>query len=351
MRQRHTLLCSVLSLLSVLVLLRHHLRDLSDVARTYATFYSYLAHHPGTLHRIAGLEHERDPGQEEIRLAPQIIHQIFLTEGRNASLSKYEPAIDSCKALHPDWTHYLWQDENAAIFVAQYYPALYPHYKGYKQSIQRANTLRYALLDHFGGVYLDLDITCLRQLDDLRDVPFLTPGAYPAGVNNAFILSRPHHRFLQHLVGGLASRDLLWGLPYVENMLSTGCMFFSNRWMSYVRSLPPNPAGDDQVFILADQTGDIEPHMLRGVITTPLFKHGGASSWHGWDATAIIMVGKHYRLLLALLAFGPVVVGLALWRCARIKRWITRKWHARVRGGKDGTKDEEALEGSIGRKA
>ena len=126
MRQRPILLFSVLSLLSVLVLLRHHIRDLSEVARTYATFYPYLAHHPRTLHKIAGLDYERYPSQEEIQLAPLIIHQIFLTEGRNASLSKYEPAINSCKALHPNWAYYLWRDENAATFMAQYYPALYP---------------------------------------------------------------------------------------------------------------------------------------------------------------------------------------------------------------------------------
>ncbi|KAK3058298.1 hypothetical protein LTR09_001376 [Extremus antarcticus] len=339
-RQRQILALCVSALLGILLLLRHHLRDLSEVARTYATFYPHLAHHPETLHRYRPANNPPTP-RHEIELAPAIIHQIFLTEGRDAPLAKYEAGITSCQAVNPDWTHYLWTDGNATTFVAAHYPEILPHYEGYKQSIQRANILRYALLDHFGGVYLDLDITCLQPLDDLRLLSFVTPGAYPAGVNNAFILSRPHHGFLQHLLDGVESRDLLWGMPYIENMLSTGCMFFSNRWMSYVRSLSAHSGDEERVFILADQTGDIEPHMLRGKVTTPLFTHGGASSWHGWDAAAIVMIGKHYYYFAAFLGCVFSLAVLSIRRCTKSRPVVSRRW----RRSMDKTGDSEALVG------
>ena len=206
--------------------------------------------------------------------------------------------------------------------MRRYYRNLMPQYEGYKQGIQRANILRYALLDHFGGVYLDLDLTCLHALDNLRHLPFLTPGAYPAGVNNAaFILCRPHHGFLKHLLDAVPQTDLLWGLPYVESMLSTGYMFFSNQWMRYVRllrSVETRVAEEDKVYILADQEGHIESHMLRGAVTTPLFRHGGAGSWHEWNAAVIITMGKHYRYFGAIMALGTLLA-LAIVRMSRRK--------------------------------
>ena len=150
--------------------------------------------------------------------APKILHQIFLQEGRNSSLDRYSDALSSCRALHPDWQHNIWTDENSTEFIQEHYPALFNSYEHYKQSIQRANILRYALLEHYGGVYLDLDVTCLSPLDDLLHLPWLTPGAYPAGVNNAFILSRPHHGFLREVLANIVAHDLRWGMPYVENL-------------------------------------------------------------------------------------------------------------------------------------
>lgn len=141
------------------------------------------------------------------------------------------------------------------------------------------------MLDHYGGVYLDMDIKCLQPLDGLRDLPFLTPGAFPAGVNNAFILSRPRHPFWEHLLARVEGSDLNWGLPYVENMLSTGCMFFSNAWMDYTSALTKTDSHlEERVFVLADEKQDLAPHMLRGAVKTPLFDHAGASSWHKRDA-------------------------------------------------------------------
>lgn len=342
MRQRHTLLLSLLALLGIIWLLRHHIRDILDVATTYSTFYPYLERHPETLYRFPGSANEFNSAQGELDLAPQIIHQIFLTEGRNSSLSRYDSAIRSCQVLHPNWTYHLWQDEKATTFVAQHYPKLLPHYVSYKQSIQRADILRYALLDHFGGVYLDLDITCLQPLDDLRHLPFLTPGAHPAGVNNAFILSRPHHGVLQHVLSGVASRNLPWVLPYVENMMTAGCMFFSNRWMSYVHALSAKPVDESRVYVLANQAGNIESHMLRGAITTPLFKHGGASSWHGWDAAAFILIGKHYFYFAGLLGCGLLLTAFAIRRVAVL---VDRKWHALMHSRLEDKDDTEALIG------
>lgn len=211
----------------------------------------------------------------------------------------------------------MWTDDIASSFVEQYYPAIRPHYLAYTQNVQRANILRYALLDHFGGVYLDLDVTCLQPLDYLRYLPWLTPAAHPAGLNNAFMLSRPRHAFLKHLLASVPSTDLKWGLPYVETMLSTGCMFLSSRWMAYGRSLSKSEVSVsdvDKIYVLANEEGKLGPHMLRGAVTTPLFRHGGASSWHEWDAAAVVLIGRHYCYFISMIVLGALFAIAMMWR-------------------------------------
>lgn len=297
------------------LLYRHHLRDLAEVVRTYSTFK-----------KLELDTYRYPPSQAEARydearelLAPNILHQICLQEGRNSTLDKYQPARESCEALHTSWYHMLWTDDNATEFVSNNYPSILPHYKHYAQTIQRTNILRYLLLHHYGGVYLDLDVSCRVPLDDFRHLPWITPGAHPAGINNAFILTKPRHPFLNELIAKIPSRDLKWGLPYVENMLSTGCMFITNAWMSYIRRNDEH-VWEDKVFVLADENGELAGQMLRGKVVTPVFEHGGASSWHSWDAGLIFFIGKHGGLVAGLA--GAVLFGLGamLVFCGRRRR-------------------------------
>lgn len=343
MRTRHYVSLLALILFSLVFALRHHLYNLFEVSRTYGTFHSYIRNHPDVLFRYPTKGEAVGDGSKNVTpLAPvpKIMHQIYLSNGRaNSKLSKYGPAIESCQALHPEWEFKMWEDEAAEAFMEEHYPEISKHYVGYGQNIQRANILRYALLHHYGGVYLDLDVTCLVPIDGplpagspvpaLTQLPWLTPGAYPAGVNNAFILSRPRHAFLSELLARVPSRDMSWPMPYVENMLSTGCMYFSNVWTAYTLKLKSNPnvAMEDKVFILADESGDMNPHMLRGKITTPLFAHGGASSWHGWDAEAIVLIGKHYVYFAVALAMTMTLSIFACWRLAtRSRQRRTPSW-------------------------
>ncbi|KXL44898.1 MAG: glycosyltransferase family 32 protein, partial [Acidomyces sp. 'richmondensis'] len=217
----------------VILITCHHIRDLGEVGRTYLTFNRLIKHHQDVLFQYRPSREGKSLNSEQQCRVPKIIHQVFLADGRNSSLDKYEDALASCHRLHPSWEYRLWTDDNSRSFVRDQYANILPHYKNYRQSIQRANILRYLLLHHYGGVYLDLDITCLTPLDELLHLSWLTPGAYPAGVNNAYVLARKRHTFLVKLLQNVPSRDMRWPMPYVENMLTTGCMFFANRWMRY----------------------------------------------------------------------------------------------------------------------
>ena len=61
----------------------------------------------------------------------------------------------------------LWTDESAHQFMETHYPSFLQMYDSYKYNIQRADSIRYFLLHHFGGIYMDLDIGCRRRIDSL----------------------------------------------------------------------------------------------------------------------------------------------------------------------------------------
>ena len=55
----------------------------------------------------------------------------------------------------------MWTDEKSLAFIAAEYPWFLDTFVGYSQPIQRADAIRYFVLAHFGGIYIDLDDVCL----------------------------------------------------------------------------------------------------------------------------------------------------------------------------------------------
>ena len=98
------------------------------------------------------------------QLIPKIIHQTYINESIPAH---WVPAQQSCINLHPDYEYILWTDQKSLDFITQEYPWFLSTFIGYKHPIQRADAIRYFVLAHYGGVYIDLDDGCKRRLDPL----------------------------------------------------------------------------------------------------------------------------------------------------------------------------------------
>ena len=87
---------------------------------------------------------------------PRIIHQIWL-----GPLNPPLDALSTWKINHPDWEYHLWTEKNLPALVNQ---------KAFDDSDsypQKADILRYELLQQFGGVYIDADVFCVRPIDSL----------------------------------------------------------------------------------------------------------------------------------------------------------------------------------------
>ena len=126
-------------------------------------------------------------------------------------------------------------------------------YDGYDIHIKRVDAVRYFYLYHFGGVYLDLDQLCLRELELTPLLPgTATFGYIDRGINcsrgecirsnneavpNAFMAAPPRHPFFAYLIKQLPeTRDRLFrGHKLSHPNAATGPSFLTRALVDWWR--------------------------------------------------------------------------------------------------------------------
>ncbi len=145
---------------------------------------------------------------------PKIIHQTWKTIEIPIQWKEFQ---ESWQRLHPDWRYILWTDADNRCFIQKNYPEFLDIYDTYSYDIQRADAVRYFILRHFGGIYADLDLECLRPMDAvILNRPFVLacePNAHAVQLGesymlgNAFMASVPGSHCLDRIIKTLKIRS------------------------------------------------------------------------------------------------------------------------------------------------
>lgn len=213
---------------------------------------------------------------------PKIIHQVYA----NSSIpEQWRTPFQSCRDKHPDWQHMLWTDSVALQFLKEYYSWFVPIYESYPYMIQRVDAIRYFVLYHYGGVYLDLDIGCAKRLDDFRPFSAVLAKTYPIGVSNDFMATTAHHPFFDQVLHALKSHAHTFGTKLPTVMFSTGPMFVNFELARYLRRTRVHHCSNKNAVCVVEQ---------RWYENTPgsYFQHYEGSSWHGWDSHVLSYCGE-----------------------------------------------------------
>jgi Glycosyltransferase sugar-binding region containing DXD motif len=140
---------------------------------------------------------------------PRIIHQTYKSYDLPENFKRWR---EECKKLNPCWEFRLWTDEDNLELVKTSFPELLPTYAGYDANIKRIDAARYMMLYKYGGVYMDMDLACLRGFNEST---FREPNAFYTAqqhddwssasnrqqrVANAFMASTPGHPFLSTIL-------------------------------------------------------------------------------------------------------------------------------------------------------
>jgi len=137
---------------------------------------------------------------KEGKKIPKIVHQTWKTDDIPYSIYN-KRWVESWKKLNPEWEYKLWTDKKNREFIKENYPWFLKIYDSYPENIQRADAVRYFILYHFGGLYVDLDFECLKNIDPLLENKTLVFGrVYPTKetfneIPNAFMASTKKNKF------------------------------------------------------------------------------------------------------------------------------------------------------------
>ncbi|MEZ0389670.1 MAG: glycosyltransferase [Verrucomicrobium sp.] len=245
---------------------------------------------------------------------PPILHQTWRDEVLPERWVRFR---ETWMLHHPTWEHRLWTDAMLREFVAAKYPEFLIVYDGYPSPIMRSDAARYLLLDHFGGVYADLDMECLRPMEPLLEGQRLllplepelhlsTKVAASSGirriVGNAWMASESGHPFWKLVISTMEIRAKYPGPldatgPFMLSAVTNACEEPSSR-PRLLPSVTVQPASNmDLEWLNARPPGS--PHWF-GPETYAL---------HYWDGTWW-RKGRLQTRIYMLRSAEPLVVGV-----------------------------------------
>lgn len=224
---------------------------------------------------------------------PRILHQTWKSE---TLPSRWKGISQACREMMPDYDYMLWTDASSREFIAEHYPWFLDTFDNYQFTIQRADAIRYFVLHHYGGVYLDLDVGCLRPLDPLLVYSVILPKTIPVGVSNDLMFAEEKHPFLAQTIHNLVTFDHSWILNYPTVMFSTGPMFLSAQYSLYTSSHPSEPGEPIDIRILPKSL--YGKNAKENEAPHSFFSHFYGSSWHADDAAFIGFLGQWGKVLL-----------------------------------------------------
>lgn len=307
-----------------------------------------------------------------LELIPRIIHQTWKTTKLPDDFPDWKDAHRLCLNIHPPengWRHILWTDESAREFLVLHYPGVLDVYDAFPEPIQRVDAMRYYILHHHGGIYIDLDIGCARSLESLLPFAAFFPATDPIGVSNDLMGARKAHPFMnllgdeilaQNSLRGVRRRKSAWrrivGLmnsSYVTVFFTTGPMFVNIQLRDYYQSLMSHSrskvksnsksatklgVGSESDMSDFERKRDpdgvvILPKRFYSATLSSYFMHFPGSSWHASDARITVFM-LHVAPYIVLLVCAIGTIYLCLRFMSRRRRQRRRQHNMRPGGSK-----------------
>lgn len=261
-------------------------------------------------------------------LIPRLIHFIYFadlyhlhdgTPSLPASSRSHAPEL--CRKFNPGFEIRIWNETEAHTFINTEYPWFIPTYEAYRYPIQRVDALKYFVLYHFGGVYMDLDIACRRPLEPLLQFPAWFPEASPLGVNNDLMASMPRHPVLLEMTKALARRNRNLLFPYLTIFWSTGPQFGSDIlrgwWWTHIAKIRNHGKINLIALYRTDTDCLIEvasfrilPQIFYSEEYT-FFGHSPGGTWHGGDVAVVLwLVDRPWILPCILVSLSMLTLGV-----------------------------------------
>ncbi len=215
--------------------------------------------------------------ENEFTRVPKLLHRIWKVDDVTTMPRNWGKAFRKCNRVHRGaWQTMFWTDELIRSFILEKFPWFLEKFDSYRYPIQRVDVARYFILYYYGGVYLDLDVSCPQALDtllhtmDKMKVSSMIPMTYPIGFSNDVMFATKKHPFFHELTKSLLMHDGWYGSEYITIMFTTGPMYLSSIYQDVPDSIK-------------DDVGILHPELYTPKKGAPykFFQHMRGHSWHG----------------------------------------------------------------------
>jgi mannosyltransferase OCH1-like enzyme len=135
-------------------------------------------------------------------MIPKIFHQIWINRNDPELPGTFRAYRDSWLRLHPDWEYKLWNLDNL-----DFTPRRMDLVSSAPNYAQMADILRYQILLRHGGVYLDIDFECLRNIDPiLVGVENFSCSEDGRSISIGIIGAEPNSIYMERCISALPER-------------------------------------------------------------------------------------------------------------------------------------------------
>lgn len=209
----------------------------------------------------------------------------------------------NCQKVNHDFQHYLWSEKEILPLLRNTNPLYEELYVSYERYAQKADLARYVILYVYGGIYLDADMVCYKNLSDFCHLDFFltAPPLYKIirSVQNCIIGSEPNHPFISVILQECVNRR-----HNTNIMKSTGPKMIYDAMKIYGKHIPII----DRKYLYPCQPYDDDncPYTCEDCYVA----HMANASWYSSNAQSV-----HKYLRNNKMAFASVGVGI-LWLAA-----------------------------------
>lgn len=138
-------------------------------------------------------------------LIPKIAHQIWFQDKNKINKEPYQTCHKTCltKLKLFNWKHIIWDDKSIRKLITTYYPQYLSLYNYFDIMVQKIDLAKYIIIYHYGGVYIDMDMDCVKDLTNLINPidELIFSKVYALNIlSSGVFLSKPKHPFWLELL-------------------------------------------------------------------------------------------------------------------------------------------------------
>lgn len=266
--------------------------------------------------------------QTHINGYPKIVHRIYgFWDKGNMSEEWRHNCYNTCHEDTLGFTRIMWNKTSVLTLLQNHYPWFLDTFLLYPYEVQRVDAARYFILHHYGGLYMDMDLSCKSGNHSLihfiRDVSFMNStdkgdfSRQPTNavlvattpkpiVSNYLMLSQRCDPYMMYAISQLPCYNNWYFVPYMTVMFSTGGIFLTQVLYEFESKSP-----QAMIYRLGHNNHVVYrlPEVKFWEFIGESGKHG---TWHYWDAKYFLYFYFSFpwiTMMLLLVLLGVVLLG------------------------------------------